>query len=207
MQDCELYVHRPIAPLSYEIVKIQFTKMDKPKEPNKPNELDPVVSQNPTYDTKNLNPTEVIKKEDDVSLDYTKLCQDPLLKITNLLITLRVIKCSINQVTFGMKREKISTEELIFDFDFRFYVPTNPGDVVGGGLYVFKTANTDSTPYVHTLNQIMAFTGKYSSWFLVTYKNRVGPPSQVKIKLGQNTPYIEFDLFFGPFDKSKYSSG
>ena len=73
-----------------------------------------------------------------------------------------------------------------------------------GGLYVFKTSDNDSTPYVHTLKQIMAFTGKHTSWFLVTYQNRVGPPSQVKIKLAQNTPYIEFDVFFAYLDKIKY---
>ena len=66
MHDCELYVHRPIAPLSYEIVKIQFTKMEsvKPKEEIKAKE---------TIKDAALNFTGETKKEN-LSLDYTKLC-------------------------------------------------------------------------------------------------------------------------------------
>ena len=66
MHDCELYVHRPIAPLSYEIVKIQFTKMEsvKPKEEIKAKE---------TIKDASLNFTGETKKEN-LSLDYTKLC-------------------------------------------------------------------------------------------------------------------------------------
>ena len=66
VHDCELYVHRPIAPLSYEIVKIQFTKMDsiKPKEEIKAKE---------TIKDAALNFTGETKKEN-LNLDYTKLC-------------------------------------------------------------------------------------------------------------------------------------
>ena len=44
--------------------------------------------------------------------------------------------------------------------------------------------------------------------FVLTYLNRVGPLSQVKVKFSKDeTKEIEFEVFFGPLDKKKYLFG
>ncbi len=41
--------------------------------------------------------------------------------------------------------------------------------------------------------------------FVLTYLNRVGPLSQVKVKIGKNQlDSVEFDVFFAALDKKMY---
>ena len=92
------------------------------------------------------------------------------------------------------------------DFDFRWYSPYHQGQLVGGGVYVFKTTDKNSSPYVHKLKSIKVYQGKSMQMFILSYQNRVGPLSQVKVKLASNPPSdsIEFDVFFAALDKKKY---
>jgi hypothetical protein len=71
---------------------------------------------------------------------------------------LRVRSCTANIITFGFKRDAIiGSEEIDFDFDFRYYLPYTSGGLVGGGLYVFKTTDKNSTPYNHKLRHIKIY--------------------------------------------------
>ena len=88
---------------------------------------------------------------EDQDLDYNKLCKNPSLRIRNQQVTLRVMKCTANMITFGLRRDDVSDFELEFDFDFRYYVPYHGDDLKGSGVYVFKTTDKDSTPYSHIL--------------------------------------------------------
>jgi hypothetical protein len=97
--------------------------------------------------------------------------------IKNDLITLKVKQCNSYVITFGMRRDAATQLECEFDFDFRYYTPYHDSDLRQGGLYVFKTADKDSTSYAHTLKSVVVYGGKKASWFLLTYKNRVGPPT------------------------------
>jgi len=46
------------------------------------------------------------------------------------------------------------------------------------------------------------------SMFVLTYLNRVGPLTQVKVKLGKNEfEALEFEVFFGALDRKKYQAG
>jgi len=97
---------------------------------------------------------------------------------------LRIKSCTATSITFALKREDISETEVEFDFDFRFYVPYHGDEYKQGGLYVFKTTDKDSAPYIHTLKQVLVFdTKKAPPMFLLSFKNRVSSPSQVKIRL------------------------
>ncbi len=69
----------------------------------------------------------------------------------------------------------MSEDEYDIDFDFRFYSPYRAGDLVGGGLYVFKTSDKDSMSYQHKLKHIKVYNGKQSSMFVLTYYAISGP--------------------------------
>jgi hypothetical protein len=44
--------------------------------------------------------------------------------------------------------------------------------------------------------------------FVLTYLNRVGPLTQVKVKIAKDQPnYVEFDVFFASLDKKRYQFG
>ena len=64
-------------------------------------------------------------------------------------MTLRVVTCTEKLVRFGLTRTEISSGEHFFDFVFRYYVPFHGVGLNGGGLYVFKTSDSDSQPYNH----------------------------------------------------------
>ena len=94
------------------------------------------------------------------------------------------------------------------DFEFRFYSPYHGGGLVGGGLYVFKTTDNDTMSYQHHLKQVKVYKGKQMSMFVLTYLNRVGALTQVKVKLGKNEfEALEFEVFFGALDRKRYQSG
>ena len=76
---------------------------------------------------------------------------------------------------------------------------------MGGGLYVFKTTDNNTMSYQHHLKQVKVYKGKQMSMFVLTYLNRVGPLTQVKVKLGKNEfEALEFEVFFGALDRKKY---
>jgi len=44
--------------------------------------------------------------------------------------------------------------------------------------------------------------------FVLTYLNRMGALTQVKVKLGKNEfEALEFEVFFGALDRKRYQSG
>ena len=91
-----------------------------------------------------------------------------------------------------------------FDFDFRYYVPYHDGQLKRSGVYVFKTADNDSTPYNHSISQIQTYRGKFTQQFIVHYRNQEEPHSIVKIKLGKNSDFVEFDVFFARLATSSF---
>jgi lipopolysaccharide assembly outer membrane protein LptD (OstA) len=141
-------------------------------------------------------------------LDYFKLCKDRSLIIQNDEFKVRVKHCVQHRVQFGVVRKTVSDEEYDVDFDFRYYAPYRAGDLVGGGLYVFKTSDKDSSSFLHKLKHIKVYNGKQTSMFVLTYYSSVGPLSQVKVKLGKSeTEAIEFEVFFGALDRKTYKFG
>jgi hypothetical protein len=62
--------------------------------------------------------------------------------------------------------------------------------------------------FQHHLKHIKVYQGKGMQMFVLTYLNRVGPLSQVKVKFSKDeNKEIEFEVFFGPLDKKKYLFG
>lgn len=58
------------------------------------------------------------------------------------------------------------------------------------------------------MKQVLVYGGgRRTQWILLTYKNRQGAHSQVKVKLQQDTPYIEFEVFFAALDKKRFTYG
>ena len=101
----------------------------------------------------------------------------------------------------------MGNEEIDFDFDFRYYIPYT-GGLVPGGLYVFKTVDSNSAPYNHKLKLIKVFSGAKSSMFVITYVQKNGALSTVKIRLPEKeTSRLEFDVFFSYLDKKKFLIG
>ena len=83
---------------------------------------------------------------------------NPSLLIKNNYMSLRVKNCSDKKIRFGFKRDAIlGSEEIDFDFDFRYYNPYRDGGLVTGGIYVFKTTDKNSSPYNHKLRHIKIF--------------------------------------------------
>ncbi len=73
---------------------------------------------------------------------------------------------------------------------------------------MFKTSDKNSTPYNHKLKQIKIFTGAKMSMFVITYVQKNGPLSTVKVRIGEKaTSRIEFDVFFGYLDKKRFLVG
>jgi hypothetical protein len=71
---------------------------------------------------------------------------------------------------FGFKRNSIlGSDEIDFDFDFRYYTPYSTGGLTPGGLYVFKTTDNNSIPYNHKIKQIKIFAGAKMQMFVISY--------------------------------------
>ena len=101
-------------------------------------------------------------------MDSSKYCNESL-SIKNEKMQLAVESCMDSKVTFVLKRPQMSDRK--FDFDFRYYTPYHEGFLTKSGLYVFKTADKDSTPFNHVLTQIQAYaTCKRMQQIIITYK-------------------------------------
>lgn len=69
-------------------------------------------------------------------------------------------------------------------------------DLKRSGVYVFKTTDTDSTPYNHSLTSIQSHQGTNHQQLIIQYQQYGAPNSIVKIKLSKHSDLIEFDVFF-----------
>jgi hypothetical protein len=69
-----------------------------------------------------------------------------------------VENCTQSAITFVVMR-LVDVETNVrqinrFEFDFRYYHPYNSGDLKRPGVYVFKTADTNSFSLNHTIQSI-----------------------------------------------------
>lgn len=79
-------------------------------------------------------------------------------------MTLYVEKCNKSSITFVVVRSLdglplISSPAMNritnkFEFDFRYYNPYHGTSLKSSGVYVFKTEDTDSTPFDHSISSI-----------------------------------------------------
>ncbi|CDW91487.1 glycosyl hydrolases family 38 protein [Stylonychia lemnae] len=147
-----------------------------------------------------------IMKQLMLQVKVSELCNSSL-SISNNMMTIKIITCTMNSsIIFGVKF-KNESQERRFEFDFRFYTPYNGYQLKPSGIYVFKTSDKDSSPYVHSISSIQVFRGKKMQQFVIRYQNEMQPPSIVKIKLFHNSDEIEFDVFLARLNKNFNSQG
>ncbi|TNV85114.1 hypothetical protein FGO68_gene2057 [Halteria grandinella] len=220
--ECDVYIHRSVAPLSYELLLVTYNNApgfdsrvssygfdlremlsleptQPPPPPEAPNYFVPTTPASPppppppTPKPKPPPPkVQTLSPE-----EYSKICNDTLY-IQNKHLTLQVRDCDGKMVRFLVKRvgdDGVKYVDREFEFDFRYYQPiSQTAGQVNSGLYVFKTEDKDSREFDHAISKIQVFNGKLMQQMLIHYKNQKEPNTVLKIRLQKD--HLEFDVFF-----------
>eukprot|EP00347_Sterkiella_histriomuscorum_P019319 403342106 len=196
-RECDLIINYPVPYLKFQIFKV--TNLDKANisSTNDTSVREIKPSKLPGNDSKPDEPQQVCNKT---------------LYIENQNLRLHVVSCNdatssvVFQVTHINKDQTVQKPRQ-FEFDFRYYVPYHDNELRPSGLYVFKTADFDSTPFPLELISIQAQRGKNLQQLVLRYKHSDNSKTIVKIKLAQNSDEFEFDVHFGRIKAELFKYG